>query len=259
MPIVLAAALAAAVAFVASLLGALTVRGAAAAALVGTAILWPAGWAGFAVLGAYFVTTTLVSRIATAAAPLTDQADRERRDARQVLANGGAAALGALAGLAVSGSGIWLVTLALAAAAADTWATAFGSLSSRPPRDLLRLTPVAPGTSGGVTWFGTSGGFVGAAVVGLVGTVVTGSETIFLAAAAVGGLAMLVDSALGSAVQAGYRCAACDRGTERPIHDCGAATTLTKGVRWIDNDLVNVASTAFALLAGVLLWWAGLR
>src|SRR5690606_341663 len=105
-------------------LRALTLTGAVAAALVGTAILWPTGWQGLAVLGVYFATTTLVSRLSSQVRPAQDQADTEARDHRQVLANGGWAAGGALLDFAVPGLGLWTVTVALAASAGDTWATA---------------------------------------------------------------------------------------------------------------------------------------
>lgn len=259
MPIFLAAGVAAGISTVAWLLRALTGRGAVAAAVIGTLILWPAGWPGCAVLGTYFGLTTLVSRLAAAVGRPSEQTARERRDARQVVANGGAAALGALLEFRTPGAGIWVVTIGLAGAAADTWATAFGSLSPRPPRDLLRLRRVAPGTSGGVTWFGSSGGVTGAAMVGLAGTVVTGSESLFLVAAVAGSAAMLLDSALGSALQAGYHCPRCDTATELPIHTCGGTTTLARGLRWLDNDLVNASATTFATLAGTVAWWAGAR
>ena len=63
-----------------------------------------------------------------------NDAKGERRDGLQVLANGWAAGLGALLAPANSALGLWIVTTALAAAAADTWATAAGSWSQSDPR-----------------------------------------------------------------------------------------------------------------------------
>ncbi|MBL8985422.1 MAG: DUF92 domain-containing protein [Gemmatimonadetes bacterium] len=255
MPFLLAAGVSAAIATVAWILRALSVRGALAALAVGTLILWPTGWPGCAVLGTFFVGSTLVSRIAARAAGPSDQADTQTRDERQVFANGGLAAFGATAEWIAPGLGFWLATVALAASGADTWATAFGSLSPRPPRDILTRRPVPAGTSGGVTWFGSSGGFMGAASVGLVAVTMGGPGPLLLAAAFIGQAAMLFDSVLGSAWQAGFHCARCDLPTERRIHRCGARTTLTRGRAWLDNDGVNALAGGAALVLGIVSWW----
>jgi uncharacterized protein (TIGR00297 family) len=255
MPILPAVALAALIAGIARWLRALSAGGAAAATGVGAAVLWAAGWPGGLVLGVYFVTSTGLSRIATGLEARSDQAATETRTARQVLANGGLAAVGALAEFRHPGQGLWLLTVSLAASGGDTWATALGSLSPRPPRDLLRRHPVAPGTSGGVTWFGTSGSLMGAAIIGLTGMLAGGRPELFLAAALIGFGATLLDSVLGSAAQARFYCPRCDEPTERRLHRCGTVTTRLGGVAWLDNDAVNAASSLVALLAG-LAWWS---
>lgn len=250
----LAMAISAAVAVAAWRLRALSVDGAIAATAIGAAILTPLGWAGLAVLGTFFGSSTLVSRLATIARDAGREADRETRDARQVLANGGVAALGALAEFRTPGLGLWLVTIGLAAAGGDTWATALGSLSPRPPRDLLTWRQVRAGQSGGVTWFGSSGGLLGAALVGLAASAVGGSGRLFLTAALTGAGAMLIDSGLGSALQARFRCESCGEDTEQRRHRCGSATIPTRGIRWIDNDTVNAMASGCAVAAGLLLW-----
>lgn len=259
MPFGLAVAISAAIALVAWRARALSSDGALAAIAVGTAILWPTGWPGFVVLAVYFTTSTLVSRLAaTVGARQSDQADTEVRNRWQVLANGGPAALGALAGFATPGLGVWLATIALAASGGDTWATAMGSLSPRPPRDILRVQAVTPGTSGGVTWFGTTGGVVGAALIGLAGTAASGLRPLFLVAATTGLAALLLDSIMGSAAQARFRCDACGVETERRQHRCGGRTTLARGWPWLDNDAVNAVASGLALIVGFG-WWIWLK
>lgn len=244
--------LAALVAAAAWRLRALSPSGAAAATLVGTAVLWPLGSGGLLVLGTFFVSATAVSRVALDAAGRSP--DREVRDARQVVANGGFAALGALAEFQAPGLGLWLCGIGLAASGGDTWATALGSLSPRPPRDILRWVPVEPGTSGGITWFGCSGGAAGAALIGLASLVAGGPPRLFLTAAVVGTGAMLFDSVLGSLVQARFHCPACDRPAEQAVHRCGTTTQLVRGAAWFDNDLVNAVASGAAVAAGWALW-----
>lgn len=247
-------AISAAVALASWRLGALAGRGAIAATLVGTAVLAPLGWPGLVILGTFFVSSSVVGRLAATARNDREELARETRNARQVLANGGFAALGALAEFRTPGLGLWLATIGFAAAGGDTWATALGSLSPRPPRDLLRWRQVPAGRSGGVTWFGSSGGLLGAALVGLAASTVGAPPRLFLAAALVGGGAMLLDSALGSALQGRFRCERCGEETERAVHRCGAPTTPVGGLRWLDNDVVNAVATGCAVLVGWLLW-----
>ena len=61
------------------------------------------------------------------------------------------------------------MTGALAAAAADTWATSIGSRSRSRPRLLVGWRPVPPGTSGGITLAGCAGALVGAGLVAAAG------------------------------------------------------------------------------------------
>ncbi len=250
----LAAAISAGVAFASWRLRALSADGAGAATLIGTTVLAALGWPGLAVLGTYFVSSTVVSRLATAARGNEGDAARETRDARQVLANGGFAAAGALAEFRAPGLGLWLATIGFAAAGGDTWATALGSLSPRPPRDLLTGRQVVAGRSGGVSWFGSSGGLLGAAMIGLAASAVGAPPRLFLAAALTGAGAMLLDSALGSGLQARFRCESCGEETELRRHGCGRTTTLVRGIRWLDNDAVNALASGFAIAVGLALW-----
>jgi uncharacterized protein (TIGR00297 family) len=233
---------------------ALTADGAAAATAIGTAIVSQTGTTGLAVLGTFFVGSTFVSRVASRIDPASEQSRTEVRDARQVLANGGVAALGAFAEPWVPGLGLWLVTIALAAAGGDTWSTAFGRLSPRPPRDIVTRQPVPAGTSGGVSWFGTTGGLVGATLIGLVAATVSGQWSLYPAATLIGFVAMLADSVLGSRWQARFHCARCGLATERRRHDCGSATDRVGGWGWLDNDAVNATATVFAGVVGVVTW-----
>lgn len=230
-------------------LRALTVGGAAVATLVGTLILECTGVPGLLVLGAYFVGASLISRLAPDRTSALD-GKGNRRDAAQVLANGGAAALGAL----LPEAGLWIVTASLATAAADTWATSTGAWSRTAPRNVIRWHPVLPGSSGGVTVLGTVGALVGAASVGAPAALATMVPALFPLALVVGMLGMLADSVLGAALQGRFHCDTCDLPTERAVHRCGRPTRLTGGQRWLNNDVVNALATTASALAGLLAW-----
>ncbi|MDX2194152.1 MAG: DUF92 domain-containing protein, partial [Gemmatimonadales bacterium] len=79
---------------------ALTPDGIAAAAMVGAAVAAGGGPAGIAALLAFFVGASAVSRLVRGPSDTGGDAKGEERDAWQVLANGGAAALCGLAALA---------------------------------------------------------------------------------------------------------------------------------------------------------------
>jgi uncharacterized protein (TIGR00297 family) len=160
---------------------------------------------------AFFVSANLWSR--------TPKGAEGPRNARQVIANGGVAALAALAG-----SWIWFAA-ALATANADTWATEIGARSSATPRLITNGTRVPAGTDGGMTLLGTAGGTAGAGFIAGLSLVLTGRGALLIALAGVFG--MLLDSLLGATVQG--------------------------KVRWMDNDAVNFAATlAGAACAGLL-------
>ena len=55
----------------------------------------------------------------------------------------------------------------------------------------------------------------------------------------------MVDSLLGATVQAMYYCPACEKETERRIHNCGTRTRPMRGVTWLNNDVVNFIATFF--------------
>ena len=255
---VIAGAISAAVAALGWRLRALTTNGAIAATLVGTSVLAFTGWPGLAVLGTFFVGSTAVSRLARLAGlgdSNSEPIEKETRDHLQVLANGGPALLGAAGDLAVPGLGLWLVSISLAAAASDTWATAFGRLSRKGPVDLSTLRPVSPGTSGGVTWIGTIGGLFGAAIVGLVAGSVSHRWSTYAAATLIGFGSMVVDSLLGSRLQGRFRCPTCGTQTEQRTHSCGTRTALERGLGWLDDNGVNALTTSLATVAGLIAWW----
>jgi len=179
----------------------LTGRGVAAALGVGLATGFGLGWRGLLLLLGFFVSSSLLSK-------------KTSRNHRQVIANGGIAALSALLGSWLAFAG------ALAAATADTWATEIGRFSPTPPRLITNGARVPAGTDGGMTLLGTVGGIAGAGLIaGLAVGLGPGGSGLGLAmrVAVAGIIGMLLDSLLGATVQG--------------------------KVRWVDNDVVNLAAT----------------
>ena len=229
---------------------ALSAGGATAAVLVG-AVAVAAGWAWGALLVAYFVASIALSRLrgAEKAQRTADVvAKGGARDAFQVVANGGLFAVAALAAAALApdsdaGRAFAAAALgALAASAADTWATEIGSLASRPPRSILTWRPVEPGTSGGVNLLGMAAMVAGAAFVAYGGRAL--SLEVPVAAVVVGGfLGAIADSVVGATLQDRRWCDTCQKSTERLVHSCGTATSHAGGITVVDNDLVNLIAT----------------
>jgi uncharacterized protein (TIGR00297 family) len=218
--------------------------------VTGTLVLIGTGWTGGAVLAAFFVPSTLVSR--GTPAPVELDPKEGSRDARQVLANGGVAALVSLVGLSHPGLGLWLLTCTLAAASADTWASSLGARSGTPPRLLWSGRPVPRGTSGAVTALGCAGAAAGAGIVAATAVAVGAPGSLFLPAVLIGFSGMLADSWLGATLQGRFHCPACGQESEWPRHRCGAGTMHRGGIRWLDNDGINLAATAIAATLGWL-------
>jgi uncharacterized protein (TIGR00297 family) len=253
---------------------ALSGSGVLGAVLVGTAIFGFGGWVRGLLLIAFFISSSLLSHYHDhhKAALAEKFAKGNRRDLGQTLANGGMAALLALAiGLTGVSSGFYVVLAmafygALATVNADTWATELGVLARSQPRLLTTGRPVPVGASGGVTVAGFAAALAGAAFIGAVGFVLIQAAArltmgawllsdwvVILVAAVSGFLGSAFDSLLGATVQAIYICDQCGVETERTVHRCGQPTRLMRGWRWLNNDWVNfLASAAGALVAGVM-------
>jgi uncharacterized protein (TIGR00297 family) len=247
------ALLAAAIAFAAYRVRALSTDGALAAFAVGAIVFGAGGWQSAFVLLAFFVPSSLLTRLGRERKSALRGAEKPApRNAWQVLANGGIAAVCALAALG------WRVPFAaafagaFAAASADTWGTEIGTLSRRPPVSILTFRPLETGLSGGVTLLGTAATIAGALCVASVAALV---QVAPLLPVLFGGIAgALLDSIVGASLQARWWCPACRCECETPQHRCGSVTAMRGGVRWIQNDAVNVTATLCgALVAASLL------
>lgn len=166
------------------------------------------------------------------------------RDAVQVLVNGGVFAVTAM-GFVLAPHSLWMAAGAgaLAAAAADTWATEFGTWLGGTPRSAWNWRRVPPGTSGGMTRSGTIAMVGGALLVALLALVVRWGHGAAWGALAGGVAGAVADTVLGARLQERRRCLGCGEYTERLVHTCGSRTRRSRGVPGLNNDLVNLAAT----------------
>jgi uncharacterized protein (TIGR00297 family) len=237
-----------------SVAGWLTLDGAFAATVVGGTIFTGAGLTGAFLLGSFFVTGSLLTYGARGS---DRRPGRRGRTGRQVLANGGWAAVGAALIAARSVDVGWVIlTGALAAAQGDTWATEIGSRAAHPPRLITTGRSVPTGTSGGITLLGSAAGVGGAVALAAIAWALGVARDVAAAAAAGGAAGLFVDSLIGATVQGRFRCDACEDVTESARHHCGAATRLVGGMRGVDNDVVNALGTAAGSGAALIIWVA---
>ena len=238
------------------------------AAAVGCGTLSAAGgWDMALILAGYFLAAMSVSRF-------THQDDMpevtrivakgDRRDAIQVVANGGAYSILAVLALLFHRSWILAGALgALAASSSDSWATALGTRFGGRPRLITTGETVRHGQSGGVTKAGLAGSLCGALIVPALSTLAGLPRGLALASVVAGLFGSTIDSLLGAAVQERRWCDTCGELTERKLHVCGDATRWVGGIQTVDNDVINLVSTLAGSVSGVtfylLIEWVASR
>ena len=242
------------IAGIAFYLQALSLSGALAAALLGTIVFGLGGYAQTAVLLVFFFSSSLLSVIFKKRKKLVNEkfAKGSRRDASQVLANGGIAGLCVILGALFPDQPVfwWMFCAAFAAANADTWATEIGVLSKFSPRLITNFKLVEMGTSGGITFLGSVSALAGAGLISGIAGIFHPDVSALWSISFAGFFGSLVDSWLGASVQGVYYCAACGKETEKhPLHSCGNHTQLIRGWNWLNNDWVNTFCTLSAALA----------
>ncbi len=247
------------VAVVAKALRWLTYSGAVSALVVGFLAYRFTGPGGWVLLMLFFITANILGKVSRAVSRSVETGIQKKggtRDWAQVMANGGLAGASALL-YGFDGGRIALVMfgVAVSASTADTWAGEAGILSKRPPLSIRTFRPVPTGMSGGVTWLGTASSLVGSVMIAMAwyATFADYSDPswLFLASivAVAGAIGSVVDSCLGATVQGHYYDPKRKQITEHETRD-GVKLELCRGIRWIDNDVVNFLSNAIAVLVG---------
>lgn len=243
----------------------LDVSGMLAAVLTGGLIFGLGGIPWAALLLAFFITASLLSKLFNrrkAALAAEKFAKGSRRDWGQVLANDG---LGTLLVIlhALYPDEVWPWLAyggAMATVNGDTWATELGVLSKNLPRLITSWKPVERGTSGGITLAGSLATLAGAGLIAILMLLTAPTQAAWqtlLAVSAGGTAGAFFDSLLGATVQAMYYDPVKGKQTERKILDSnGNPTAPVRGWRWMSNDAVNFISSIIGALAAAGLWAA---
>ncbi|MGD6815469.1 DUF92 domain-containing protein [Metabacillus sp. 84] len=239
----------------------LTLTGAAAAFLTGMLIYLGYGYQGLLLLGAFFASSSLLSKFKRNRKQAVDELleKGDRRDSVQVFANGGIASIASFM-FWLTGADLWTAVFctSIAAANSDTWASEIGTLSKRNPRLLLSLRKTVRGTSGAVSMLGTGAAAAGAAFIAILSVMVFNLSVQWgVMIALIGFCGNLADTVLGGSVQVKYKCPACGKITERRLH-CGVEGHVFQGYSFFNNDAVNIISIGFAavLSAGIFIFFS---
>jgi uncharacterized protein (TIGR00297 family) len=223
----------------------LTEAGAAAAALLAVVIITLTSPLYLVPLFVFFGIGSLSSKLSSKAK------EKAGRNAIQVFANGLVPTL-CVCGYATTGAQVYVIAYFAAVCIhfADTISSDVGTYYGQKTYDILtfRVTPV--GLSGGVSVAGTLAGVLAAVGFAFLMRPIFWISTAYVLHIAVLGIAgMLLDSVLGSRFQAKYDYLGVE--IERPSE----GAHLVKGFSWLQNDLVNLLSSA--VLVVVYLWfWA---
>lgn len=209
----------------------LTVTGALTGGCLAALLYKGAGITGIIMLGAFFVAGSAATAFGRKHKEQLGIAEKNKgqRNAWQVLANGGIAALaGLLAWLYPQQAKLWQLAAAasLASASADTLSSELGSIYGRSFYNILTFKKDSCGLDGVISLEGTLWGIAGSALIASIFLIAYGYSVLALWIVLAGFIGNMVDSLLGASLE-------------------------RKG--WLKNDQVNFMNT----LAGALVGMAG--
>jgi uncharacterized protein (TIGR00297 family) len=233
----------------------LSSSGAIAAVVVGVAVYFGFGFKGLFLLGLFFATSSFWSKYKSSAKKEIEEklAKGATRDWRQVLANGGSAALLSIIYFFQQDM-IWLIgfIVCLASSNSDTWASEIGTLSKRKPVYIRTFKPIEKGTSGAISFLGTAAALFGSMLIAIVGAGLFRLGIFhFFIIFLFGFLGNVIDTLFGAYYQQVYICIKCGIETEKKTH-CKTSAKRIKGYHLVDNDMVNFLSGFIAALLAMI-------
>lgn len=194
----------------------------------------------------FFILSSLLSKLRKKVNPKVETYFEKSgtRDHIQVLANGGAGGVLVIISMFYEPNLIYLAYIGLlSVVCSDTWATEFGTLLKVKTYNIINFKSAEQGVSGGVSLLGFIGAIFGPAVIAFTSHNWVGGDLVefIMIVIFIGLLGNLFDSIMGSLFQAKYECIICGLVTEKKLH-CNAVTIRISGIRWLNNDLVNLVA-----------------
>ena len=234
---------------------ALTLLGAIFAFFLTVGLYISGGIPFLAALFGFFISSSFFTKLWTREKDDLEKALYEKggnRDHIQVLANGGAAFIIALAHYLMPGKQLSVAYfVAIASCNADSWASEIGIMSKSTPFSIINFKSVQRGMSGGVTFLGLFASACGALFIAGIYFIVMFVSIPFLELirnctiiAAFGFAGATIDSALGAVVQPAY-VDSTGMLTEKRVNG-NAQNKKVKGFGFFSNDMVNFVSSLVA-------------
>jgi uncharacterized protein (TIGR00297 family) len=185
--------------------GKLTGSGAITGGVVALCIYMGTGFTGIAMLATFFVLATIAtSHKKNTKRKLGDGQHPEKRDARQVLANGGLPAILGLLAFIIPDNALLatvLMAAAFASATADTLSSELGTVYGKRFYNIITFKPDENGRDGVISLEGTLIGITGAAVIAAVYAIGFGWNSMFLYIIIAGTMGNIADSVLGATLE----------------------------------------------------------
>ena len=235
----------------------LTKKGVFAAVALDVIISVSLGNFGFVLLLSFLMLSVVIDKLKKHSKRQDDNITKrgDERDSVQVFANGLIPAVFAVIAF-LTGHFVFVLAfnVALAECFSDTAASGLGSFAKK-VYDPFRRKKLQNGLSGGMSVIGTVASLI-APFDFLTISLAFGVLNVkwWLISSVCAFLGAVFDSALGSLIQAKYRCALCNCITEREVH-CNKKTEKIAGMRIITNDVVNILSVAFSSALSIALYF----
>lgn len=224
--------------------------GIAAAIILGGLVMLSQGWQALILPVFFLISSTLLGKFRKGSSQREAKSGKPR-DAIQVMANGGIFLI--LCCLAL----IWphtalLVAMALSmsVSTADTWASEVGAWLGKRTLDISTLRKVEKGISGGISMAGTLAALAGSSAIAGISALLFDAlrnTSTFLIIALCGFAGMLLDSILGSRLQARYTSTS-GQHSDVPL----AGFRHSRGWIWLNNDVVNLLSNTIIITLSII-------
>ena len=253
-PFLIAFILSSVLAVTAVSLNAVSLFGGILAWILCTAMSWLGGLSLFLTISTVLLITVACAKYAGKKAdPFRLRKKHGRRGAERILCNIGIAGLMCMI-YGLTANRVFLISCytALAESLSDSVASKIGPLTKGKTIDLCTLKPADVGISGGISIQGTLTAFAGSLIIGIIYFIFNRNFSDFIFITICGFVGCMCDSFLGSLFQLKYKCPKCSRLTESQYH-CDTYTEYFKGIKVLNNDLVNLLSNASAALLALIL------